>query len=74
LRNPNIKLGYLEEMTYSKKIHDLLEQYRDTGNIHFSSRSAVEFNLGMLDANRVDYFFGFSAQSIFDAKVKGIPT
>jgi len=27
----------------------------------------------MLDRNRLDYFFGFSAQAIFDAKVKGIP-
>jgi uncharacterized protein (TIGR02285 family) len=73
LAQPNIKLGYLEEMTYSKRVHELLEQYRPQGNIHFSSGSAVEFNLEMLDRNRVDYLFGFSAQSIFDAELKGIP-
>ncbi len=73
LSNPNIKLGYLEEMTYSKKVHELIEQYRGKENIHFSSRNAVEFNLEMLDRNRVDYFFGFPSQAIFDAEVKGIP-
>jgi len=73
LSNPNITLGYLEEMAYSKKVHDLLDQYRGKDNIHFSSRNAVEFSLKMLDRNRVDYFFGFPAQAIFDAEVKGIP-
>ena len=73
LSNSNITLGYLEEMSYSKKVHDLIDQYRGQGNIHFSSRNAVEFNLQMLDRNRVDYFFGFPAQAIFDAEVKGIP-
>ena len=73
LSNPNITLGYLEEMAYSKKVHELLDQYRGKDNIHFSSRNAVEFSLQMLDRNRVDYFFGFPAQAIFDAEVKGIP-
>jgi len=73
LSNPNITLGYLEEMSYTKKVHQLLNKYRGKKNIHFSSRSEVEFNLSMLDRNRLDYFFGFSAQAIFDAEVKGIP-
>lgn len=73
LANGNIKLGYLEEMTYSKKVHDLLEQYRGTDRILFSSSSTVEFNLKMLDRNRVDYFFGFPAQANFEAEKKGIP-
>ncbi len=73
LSNPNITLGYLEEMSYSKKVHDLIEQYRGKNNILFSSRNAVEFNLQMLDRNRVGYFFGFPAQAVFDAEVKGIP-
>jgi len=73
LKRTNLTLGYLEEMSYSKKVHDLLEQYRDHGNIHFSSRGEVEFNLVMLDRNRLDYFFAFSAQAIYDAKLKEIP-
>jgi len=73
LANPAIKLGYLQEMTYSKKVHELLDQYQGQKNILYSSRNAVEFSLAMLDSNRVDYFFGFSAQAIYDAKVKGIP-
>lgn len=73
LKNQNLTLGYLEEMTYSKKVHDLIDQYRDKGNIYFSSRNAVEFNLTMLDKNHLDYFFGFPGQAIFDAAVKGIP-
>lgn len=73
LTNPNITLGYLEEMSYTKEVHELLEKYRDKENINFSSRSNVEFNLLMLDNDRLDYFFGYSAQSIFDAKIKGIP-
>lgn len=72
LNTPGIRLGYLEDMTYSKRVHQLLEQYRDKGNIHFSSRDAVEFDLAMLDKKRLDYFFGFSGQAIFDAEVKGI--
>ena len=72
LKNPNLNLGYLEEMSYTKKVHDLMEKYRGQKNIHFSSRSEVEFNLTLLDKNRLDYFFGFSAQAIFDAKIKGI--
>jgi len=73
LSNPNITLGYLEEMSYTKKVHKLLEKYRGEENIHFSSRSEVEFELSMLDRNRLDYFFGFSAQAIFDSEVKGVP-
>jgi len=73
LSNPNITLGYLEEMSYTKKVHKLLEKYRGEDNIYFSSRGEVEFNLSMLDRNRLDYFFGFSAQAIFDAEVKGVP-
>jgi uncharacterized protein (TIGR02285 family) len=73
LSNPNITLGYLEEMTYTKKVHDLLEKYRGENNVHFSSRSEVEFDLSMLDSNRLDYFFGFSSQSIFNAEINNIP-
>jgi len=73
LANPNIKLGYLDGMSYSKKVQVLLKQYRGKGNVLFSSRSEVEFNLAMLERNRVDYFFGFPAQAIFDAELKGIP-
>lgn len=72
LSNPDLTLGYLEEMSYTKKVHELLEKYRGQGNIHFSSRSEVEFNLSMLDSDRLDYFFGFSSQSIFDAEIKRI--
>ena len=73
LSNPDLTLGYLEELSYTKKVHELLEKYRGENNIHFSSRSEVEFNLSMLDSNRLDYFFGFPAQAIFDAEVRGIP-
>ena len=73
LETPMLKLGYLEEMTYSKSVHELLAQYRGKNNVHFSSRSTVEFSLVMLDTNRLDYFFGFPSQAIFDAKIKGIP-
>ena len=73
LETPTLKLGYLEEMTYSKSVHELLAQYRGKNNVHFSSRSTVEFSLVMLDTNRLDYFFGFPSQAIFDAKIKGIP-
>ena len=73
LKNPKIKLGYLTGMNYTKRVNDLLKQYQGKDNIHFSSRSGVEFSLDMLDTNRLDYFFGFSAQAIFDAKTKEIP-
>lgn len=73
LENPDLKLGYLEEMSYSKEVHELVENYRDKKNIYFSSVSKVEFDLRMLDSGRVDYFFGFSAQSAFDAREKNIP-
>ena len=72
LANPDIKLGYLEEMTYSKKVHKLIEQYRGKDNIYFSSPSAVEFNLDMLSKNRLDYFFGFPSQASYEADLKGI--
>jgi len=72
LMNPDITLGFLEEMKYSKRVNDLLEQYRGKDNVHFSSRSDVEFDLAMLDRNRLDYFFGFPAQAIYDAELKGI--
>jgi uncharacterized protein (TIGR02285 family) len=68
----DLKLGYLEDMTYSKRVHELLEKNRSKGNIHFSSIDAVEFNLPMLDRGHLDYFFGFSAQAIFDAASKDI--
>ena len=73
LNNPNITLGYLEEMSYSKRVHDLLKQYRGKDNVHFSSRSNVEFDLVMLDRNRLDYFFGFPSQAIYDAELNSIP-
>ena len=73
LSQADLKLGYLEGMSYSNAVHRLIEQYRDRGNIHFSSPYAVQFDLNMLDRNRVDYFFGFSAQAIFDATVRDIP-
>jgi uncharacterized protein (TIGR02285 family) len=73
LANPDIKLGYLEEMTYSKRVHELLEQYREEGNIYFSSTSAVEFNLNMLSTNRLDYVFGFPTQASYEAELKGMP-
>jgi len=73
LTKPNLTLGYLEEMSYSKKVNELLEQYRGKENIYFSSRGEVEFNLAMLDRNRLDYFFAYSAQSIYDAELKELP-
>jgi len=73
LQKPNLTLGYLEDMKYSKKVNNLLEQYRGNENIHFSSRAQVEFHLTMLDRNRLDYFFAYSAQAIYDAELKGIP-
>ncbi len=72
LTNLDLKLGYLEDMTYSKRVHELLEKNRNKGNIHFSSRNAVEFNLSMLDRGHLDYFFSFSAQANFNAALKGI--
>jgi uncharacterized protein (TIGR02285 family) len=72
LKNSELVLGYLEDMAYSKRVNELLEQYRGKQNVHFSSRSNVDFSLVMLDTNRLDYFFAFSNQPIFDAAVKGI--
>jgi len=71
LANSDITLGYLKEMTYSKKVHELLDQHQES--IHFSSPTAVEFNLKMLDRDRVDYLFGFAAQSTFYAETENIP-
>jgi len=73
LANPDIKLGYLEEMTYSKRVHELLEQYRGEDNVYFSSTPAVELNLNMLTTNRLDYFFGFPTQASYEAELKDIP-
>jgi len=73
LKQRNLTIGYLEEMSYSKRVNDLLEQYRGKKNIYFSSRGEVEFNLAMLDRNRLDYFFAYSAQAIYDAELKSIP-
>jgi len=72
LENQDIVLGFLEEMTYTKRVHELLERFRGQKNVHFSSRSAVEFSLLMLDRNRLDYFFGFPSQAIFDAELRGV--
>ncbi len=73
LLKSDLTLGYLEDMSYSKKVNDLLEQNRGKENVHFSSRGEVEFHLSMLDRERLDYFFAFSAQAIFDAEIRGIP-
>ena len=73
LANPKIKLGYLDGMAYSKEVHALMKQYRGKENVLFSSRSEVEFSLAMLEGRRVDYFFGFPAQAIYDAELRGIP-
>ena len=72
LAKPNLKLGYLKGMPYSKKVQDLLDQYKGQDNVYFSARSDVEFDLKMLDTQRFDYFFGFPSQAIFDAEVRGI--
>jgi len=72
LRQPTLRLGYLKGMSYSKRVQDLLEQYRDSHYVYPTSGSSVEFKLTMLDRGRVDYFFGFGAQSIYDAEIKGI--
>jgi len=73
LNEPNIVLGYLEEMQYSKKVHELISQYKETDRIFVSSRRDVEFDLKVLDKNHLDYFFGFPAQAAFEAKIKNIP-
>ncbi len=72
LENPTLTLGYLKGMSYTKDIHTLLDKYNLQGNIFTSARSEVQFNLKMLDTNRVDYFFAFPSQSIFNAKIKAI--
>ncbi len=72
LKTTQLKLGYLTAMTYSKKVHELLEQYKGQDNVYYSARSDVEFDLKMLDTQRFDYFFSFPSQAIFNAEVKGI--
>jgi len=72
LKKSELNLGYLEEMTYSKRVQQLLDEYRGKGNIYFSSNSDIEFNLKMLDSEYVDYFFGFPSQAIYDARLKSI--
>jgi len=73
LENNGLILGYLEEMQYSKKVHELINQYKDDERVFVSSRREVEFDLRLLDKNHLDYFFGFPAQAIFEAESKGIP-
>jgi uncharacterized protein (TIGR02285 family) len=72
LENPALTLGYLKAMTYTKDVHTLLDKYKLQGNIFTSARSDVQFDLKMLDTKRVDYFFAFPSQPIFNAKTKGI--
>ncbi len=67
LKNPEIKLGILKGMVYSKKVHDLIDLYEGKSNLLFSSVSAVEFSLKMLDRGRVDYFIGMPHQAIAEA-------
>ncbi len=72
LKNPNLKLGVLNEMVYTQKVMKLLEQYKSKANVYVSSAGAVEFDLQMLDYERVDYLFSFPSQAIYNAEVKGI--
>jgi len=72
LRQPKLRLGYLNGMSYSKQVHELLELYRGSRHVYSAFGSSVEFKLPMLDRGRVDYFFGFSAQSIYDAEMRGV--
>ncbi len=72
LKKPKLTLGYLKAMVYTKSVHTLLDKYQLQGNVFTSARSEVQFDLKMLDTNRVDYFFAFPSQPIFNAKTKGI--
>jgi uncharacterized protein (TIGR02285 family) len=72
LKKPDLVLGYLEEMHYSKRVNELMAQSRGQSNIHYSSRTNVDFDLKMLDTDRLDYFFAFSSQPIFNAQIRGI--
>ncbi len=68
-----LTLGYLNKLTYSKKLHALIDKYRKTPRLYISTGSSrVEFNLEMLDLGRVDCFLGFQQQSTYDAETKGI--
>ncbi len=73
LENPEIKLGILKDMVYSKKVHDLIDLYEGKSNLLFSSTSAVEFPLKMLDRGRVDYFIGMPHQAIAEAIMNDQP-
>jgi len=72
LAQPELRLGYLEGMSYSRRAQTLLEQHRGSHNVYPVFGSSVEYKLPMLDRGRVDYFLGFSAQSIYDAEVQGV--
>ncbi len=72
LADTTLTLGYLAGMPYSQKIMELLDKHKESPNIYISRTSAIEFNLKMLDLNRVDYFIGISQQPIFDALNRGV--
>ncbi len=66
-------LGHLSKLTFSKELNTLLAKYHGTPKLYTSTgNSGVEFNLEMLDFERVDYFLGFQQQSTYDAEIKGI--
>ncbi len=73
LEKPEIKLGILKDMSYSKKVHDLIDLYEGKSNILLSSTSSVEFPLKMLDRGRVDYFIGMPHQAIAEAIMNNEP-
>ncbi len=73
LENPEIKLGILKDMVYSKKVHNLIDRYKGESNVLFSSISSVEFPLKMLDRGRVDYFIGMPYQAIAEAIMANEP-
>ena len=72
LSNSDLRLGVLKDMPYTKKVHDLLNQYEGKPNLFMSSVKEVEFDFKMLDGNRVDYFFGFPSQAIANERIKKI--
>ena len=73
LENPEIKLGILKDMVYSKKVHNLIDLYEGKSNLLLSSVSAVEFSLKMLDRGRVDYFIGMPHQAIAESIMNNEP-
>ncbi len=73
LENPEIKIGFLGDMVYSKEVHNLLDRYKGKSNVLLSSTSGVEFPLEMLDRGRVDYFIGMPHQAIADAIMNNKP-